>query len=578
LRPCRQLTRPDSEERGAVAVAVAGIMVVVLGIAAFTVDLGMQRIVARDMQALSDVVALDVSRHLDSATTADVLLADATFKDEIIATVDRNAGSAVGDAPRLTIEAGRMVDGTFTSYGSVSYLAGSSAVGPPVAAQALVPNAIKVSSLSTVGFAFGGIVGSSSGDATRSAVGSQRLPSVCFSVGAKALTLNTDQSALSPLLNQILSVNLSAVGYEGLVSLDEAYIPLADLLVALDVGAADDLATTTVTLDEFFLAVAEVAGEDTVTADVLGAITLGAGETSFTLADILSLGTATGEAGLDATLNVLGVLGAAIVAANGENAIAVEVPGLTELTIVEPPKIACGARGATATSAQIRLRLQTDLVAGLVPGLVGGTTDISINVGAATAMVDADITCLPDTVTMTTTTGGVQILPPVAPAQGQVGLDVTVATFLDAIPGLGTLLRIALQALGLSEVSLDVLLEGSVASATETKAIVYDPPPAEPPSVTFPEGGLDDALAIDNAEVFLSTGQGGLLSLLTSTLITNTLNVLLDSLVEPLIDVAIDPLLTAVLNALTPIVGLQLGTADVEMLGRPVCQSVTLVG
>ena len=105
-----------------------------------------------------------------------------------------------------------------------------------------------------------------------------------------------------------------------------------------------------------------------------------------------------------------------------------------------------------------------------------------------------------------------------------------------------------------------------------------DPPPAEPPSVTFPEGGLDDTLAIDNAEVFLSTGQGGLLSLLSSALLTNTLNALLDSLVEPLIDVAIDPLLTTVLNALTPIVGLQLGTADVEMLGRPVCQSVTLVG
>ena len=55
------------DERGAVAVLTAALLTALVVMAAFVVDIGMQRVARRDMQALADVVALDLSRELDES-------------------------------------------------------------------------------------------------------------------------------------------------------------------------------------------------------------------------------------------------------------------------------------------------------------------------------------------------------------------------------------------------------------------------------------------------------------------------------------------------------------------------------
>ena len=62
----------QAEERGAVAVFLAVTVALVVGIGTLAVDLGMQRVVRRDMQALADVAALDLARELDGRTISEL--------------------------------------------------------------------------------------------------------------------------------------------------------------------------------------------------------------------------------------------------------------------------------------------------------------------------------------------------------------------------------------------------------------------------------------------------------------------------------------------------------------------------
>ena len=63
----------ERDERGATALIVALLMsLVLLIVSAFAIDLGMQRAGRRDMQALADLVALDMGRLIDGRTRAQI--------------------------------------------------------------------------------------------------------------------------------------------------------------------------------------------------------------------------------------------------------------------------------------------------------------------------------------------------------------------------------------------------------------------------------------------------------------------------------------------------------------------------
>jgi Flp pilus assembly protein TadG len=58
------------DENGAVALTVALVVTLLLAVASFALDLGLARVGVRDMQAVADVVALDMARQIDGRTVS----------------------------------------------------------------------------------------------------------------------------------------------------------------------------------------------------------------------------------------------------------------------------------------------------------------------------------------------------------------------------------------------------------------------------------------------------------------------------------------------------------------------------
>ncbi|UMG93024.1 hypothetical protein [Nocardioides sp. TF02-7] len=565
------MSRRDQGDRGAVAVITAVVVsMVLLAVAAVAVDLGVQRVARRDMQALADVVALDLARLLDGRSAGEVRAGAGgapTLAAALDASVARNDDHTLGGVADC---GGSCVSAYLVDLDDGGDYA-TSADGTPVeVATGAAPEAVVVRARTEVDFAFGLGV---SGSAQRSAVATGGEPAVCFSVGTKTLTLDTSGSALGPLLDHILKVNLSAVGYSGIVDLRNVHVPLADLLVELQVGSPGELASTNVGLADFIVAAADVlrAHGDPASAAILEAIRLGVTGLAVNLGEILALDTGTDLAGLTADINLLDILGVAVVAANGDHALEVAIPGLAEVSIIEPPRIACGKEGARAHSAQVRLHVDAALPTG--PGLLGGHVDLAIEVGSGTATLTR-LACTPEAVGLDVTTAGVAVLPPSRGRFGQVGLEITLAKFLEPLGFLGAPLVLAIKLLGLDKVGLDARVTGSVASASGHREVSFPPAPALPDPVVV---GSESVLDLTGAQVRLATGQAGLASLLAGIL-NPVLSALLDGVVRPLVNSVVDPVVSAVLNPLLELLGIRLGVAEVSLLGRPGCTAVRLVG
>ena len=84
---------------------VALLLVVLIPSSAMAVDLGMQRVVRRDMQTLADVVALDVVRLVDGRTASQILAGYnglPTLANAVARSVARNDDDVLGDVPTVT--------------------------------------------------------------------------------------------------------------------------------------------------------------------------------------------------------------------------------------------------------------------------------------------------------------------------------------------------------------------------------------------------------------------------------------------------------------------------------------------
>ncbi|HYF74097.1 MAG TPA: pilus assembly protein TadG-related protein, partial [Nocardioides sp.] len=363
------------DERGAVLPFVAVSLTLVIAMAAFAVDLGMQRVVRRDMQALADVVALDLSRLVNGRTAAQIEAGYngfPTISTELARSVARN-GDTLGDAPVVAYKLVRLDAATGqleTSGGTVRALAGAE-----------VPNAVWVEARGSVDFAFA----TGSGGATRTAV-AQPSPSACFRLGSYAAGVDTeDATLLNALLTSLLgtSVNLSLASYQALAG---AELGVLDLVAvdSLNVGTFEELmALDGLTVAQLVTATAAALqndGGDAVAVSALESIALHAiGPTTVGFADLLSI--ATGDtAALAAELNVLDLVTAAAFAANGGHVLTAPSIGLllpslgtvttSTLTIGNAPTTACGSEGvATARTGQASVAL-------------GGTlADLPVDVG-----------------------------------------------------------------------------------------------------------------------------------------------------------------------------------------------------
>lgn len=516
------------DERGALAVMAALLMVVVLAVTAFAVDIGLQRAAARDMQATADAVALDTARSLPTCDLATLQAA----ADKSLA----RQGEAIGEESPLVVTPGHVSPTTNT------FIAGSNDG---------VCDAVQVVASTTVDFAFAPVIGTDSGSASRLAVGSTDSPVVCFSAGTTTLTLTSNSQALGPILENILKTNLSVVGYSGLVDLKNLSVPLADLDAALTAGTGQSLVDVpVVSLANVMLATATVLQQNgnAAQAVVLQSIAAQVTGLNVDMSDFLTLGTS-GASALSASVNALDLMGSAIVSAaveagNGKNALNISSLGLSvgpvnladaKITIIEPPQIACGKVGVQAKTAQVRVDLQTGLSTGGL-GIQAANLSLGVRVASGTATLSS-LNCSGN------------------PTASIVG-DTSVASVV-GYGGTGNARLTVLQLWPLP--AIQVGLKGGVGQSTSEQSFTF-PPQADGSSPGMRTYGSAVNLKLEITDDSL-LGLGGLLKLVVNPVLS-----LANSVVEPLLD----PLLA--------LLGIRLGTMDVTMLGRPSCSGVRLVG
>lgn len=526
------------DERGAVVPMVAIMLTVILVSAAFAVDLGKQRVVRQDMQALADVVALDMARHI-RGRTVQAIEADPEWDANLAQSIARN-GSTLGDTPDVEVVLGR-VDPDTRAFTALTGTA--------------EPNGVRVTAGSAIDFAF--VPGS--GGATRAAVAATE-PLACFRMGSFALALDSGNGAL---LNALVgdALNVGVLSYDGLA---DAEVSLLGLAAELGAASAEEvLALPKIGLGPFLLATAAVLErEGGSTADVTLLETIAATVPTLapvSLADLVSL-TPGADAAMTAGLNVLDLVATSAFVANGSGFLT--IPGLqanlgltgtgltSRLQVIQEPQVGCGAVDeAAASTSQIAVDLGGTLAS--LPSILGFQVSASMTLDLDVASADGllkDVSCgtlgpgSPDTMRVDVSDGLVA---------ATLTVQVTVRG-LFGIPIAGGPIR------------------------------VRTTPPAAPGSatMTFPS-----ELSYDTG---YSTGSGSIG--LTGAAVDTTgfvalglpLGVTLNGLLSPVLSLVVTPLVASldqlVLTPLLDLLGANVSGADVFGVPRPDCDASALRG
>lgn len=589
---------------------LAIMMTVLITMAAFAVDLGMQRVARRDMQALADVVALDMVRQLDGRTHA-VIKAASTWRsglrDSLFnnlrsegVTVDQIAvqqqqeqliATVAGDPLRVIVEMGELdASGAFK-------------VDP----YPEIPSAVRVAASTSVDFSFA----PGSGGASRSAVAETEANS-CFSIGSWLAGLDTSAGTVTSLLNPILGdTNLTAVGYQGLAN---AEVSLLDLVNApsIDVGTLDGLvAADDITVGDLMLATVQAlqnqGDSDSLAAvEVLNGVigTNLVGNVIIDVGDIIDLTTA-GDGALDARLNVLDLLAGAVTVADGGNLIGVpeldlDLPGLANtsqsVTILEAPRLACGGAGAQASTAQVQVSASGTLgttvnipLGGSIT--IGGPLSLAAGLGEATASL-GEVSCAPDVIPVSVDTAASSLNQSLT--LGVTGNDIGLGnTGLPLVPGLIT-----------ADISYTQVVSSTLGKAAATdQVLTWDIPTTDTyetvkqtaaTSSALPQAQLlaPGSLSITDVQVAgVPLGSIPLIGALvrdgilaTATGLVNALigdGGLVGSTVSGLVGTVVNPLigqLNTVVADLAGALGLDIAGADVKVLPTAVCNAPVLRG
>lgn len=378
---------------------VAVMMTVLVLIAAFAVDLGMQRVARRDMQALADAVALDLARLVDGRTAAQIQAGSPRklgIEAAKVASEQRNEVSTLGEDPTVEwtlVTLDLRGDPVLASDGSPVAVSGTA-----------VPHAVLVSARTSVDFAFT----TGAGPASRTALGVS-ASTACHRLGSFAAALNsTDPEVLSEL-DDLMGLNLSLLSYQGLAG---AKVSLADLALAMDGGTPEGLLTGYTSYADLVQATIDVlnrrqpagyAATVTTLRTVLGA----AGDVgAVQLGQMLRIAP-DDRAALFTELNVLDLLAGSVLVADGRHAVTIDnvqagVPGVGNqftgsLDVIAGPQLACGkpnSEVARAENAQLVGDVGVEFInlpslnidAGLVRGTLQtdrGTGNLHVSLGNA---------------------------------------------------------------------------------------------------------------------------------------------------------------------------------------------------
>ncbi len=341
-----------SDERGAVAVFLAVTVSLLVLMGAFAVDLGMQRVVRRDMQALADVVALDLARELDGRTQAQ--LAPALNLGSSSSVISR---SLAGN--RTTLGENLQVVATWGAWNGTTF---NTAVNPPTA--------VRVTAGADVDFSFVG----GRGAATRTAY-AEASTTACHELGSVAVAVQSGDSALLSPLNALLGLDLSLLSYQNIAGVK---VTLAQLAATSRVGTETDLLTGLVDFGDLVQATVDVLNKEEPTGYAAAVTALGAFLAVESTVPALRLGNLlsvapSDRAALETGLNVLDLLSGSLLVADGSHALTVDklqakIPGLGGLAgtiyVQEGKRLACGSPNsdvASARTAQLSTTMALDL-------------------------------------------------------------------------------------------------------------------------------------------------------------------------------------------------------------------------
>ncbi len=528
--------RRRRDEQGVIAIMVALITCfTVIPLAAYAVDIGVQRVARRDAQAVADLVALDLARQLDGRNYGQLQSGLQALADKSAA---RNAG---GDGVATVVPELGTLDKTKWTSDPSNYFT-------PITSSTAVPNAVRVRVSDTVNFSIHG----GKGGVVRTAIGTTQS-SACFTVGSFALNLDSSKSALlNILVNDAL--NLSAIGYQGLAN---ANVTLGQLAAELGAGSTDGLLNLTdLSLGDLYLASAKAlqkAGGETADIDLLNQLaTANIGSLPhIKFSDLIDL-EAGNNAALGTSINLLNIVAGGALVANGTHALAVPsltvgVPSITGVTtslkVIQKPVYHCSAN--PVKTSQIDLAVDVT-VANLNILLFQAVTTVKLNLNIAEA-----------TATRTNAFCG-----------NPEGIDVAVAS---GLASLSLVPNIDLKLLGLSIARVSGSV-GTVAPAATNTVQFRHPPDPYPTVKSIGSNAILPNLDLASLNFTLlgvlplGVSQAGILSAVLSTIVTPILN--------PLIGV----LNTALLTPLTSLLGVKLGGADLLFEQPPTCNNPVLAG
>ncbi|GAC1317579.1 MAG: hypothetical protein NVSMB28_05280 [Collimonas sp.] len=359
------------------------------------------------MQKVADLAALAGAQQL-ATTPPPGTPATCAQTDQAVLAAIGNA-QANGFSTVIPNTMANTITVTCGLWDPVANLAPDHFSAPPAGTQL---NAVKVVVTQTVPAFFG--LGGRSLNAQAIASGSA---TAAFSLGTGLLTLCSSGGALSALLvNSLLGSNicLSLASYDGLLG---AQVSLLQVLTNLkaNIGSISQVASTQITLAQ--LINASIAGlSPTQVANIntdLVKLTTGAlGGTLLTIGDILDLSAANGVAALNTQINILDLFNvSALQVANKNHLLSSDINlnllGLgqvvLQLSLIEPPKMAVGGIGATATSAQLRLAINVQALQ-LLSGYPAVQLPIYVDLAAGKATLNSLQCSAPQSATFNITT------------------------------------------------------------------------------------------------------------------------------------------------------------------------------
>jgi uncharacterized membrane protein len=344
-------------ERGAIIPFLALCITVILITAAFTVDLGRAMVLRRDLQRVADVAALDSSKFLTGAVATAQLT---TVRNAAVRSAKRNNWTLTPTDVHLVRRSG-------TSWTRVD-------------SSAVVPDGVEVVAHGSVSYDFQ--PGGTSTDRSAVAV---RQAAAGIEIGTSLGTVDTTQATT---LNKVFGIfggnsgmNLSLVSWQGLATAD---VSLGDLAVAAGTTERAFLSTATTYGTQLqILASALTADGNTAAASAVTAYRTALSATVAGLVvkpgDFLSVSTLDPSAFADASINAFSLLQGELFLARKGSAVSgsfsagvLNIGNVTlNAQVVQPPTIAFGPVGTSATNGQITLSIGTTLLA--VPVQLGST-------------------------------------------------------------------------------------------------------------------------------------------------------------------------------------------------------------